>query len=77
MVAALDEYWNTIHSLDIADDVMLATLDVFGETRALMEMVEVITVISSADCWWVHILMAALWGMGSRWKSGKSLVSIQ
>ena len=30
MVAALDEYWNTIHSLDIADDVMLATLDVFG-----------------------------------------------
>ena len=30
MIAALDAYWQAIHELQVADQVMLASLDVFG-----------------------------------------------
>ena len=32
MVAALDGYWQAIHDLNVADDVLFASLDVFGRS---------------------------------------------
>ena len=32
MVAALDGYWQAIHDLNVADDVLFARLDVFGRS---------------------------------------------